>query len=283
MQKIRNNVLERLMKACLSRAEIDFILYISHYQDDSGRVIGLYYKNVCKALEISYQTFYDVLRNLEKKGIISAQKAFYGDWDVTILDNQFEKEYSGYISTGNDIFINKDFLKCKAKEKLLAMEFLKIVKNPQNGGKYCISREKFLEKYGAILHVTKRILMRYLQSLKRFFSIGLKAGKYFIRLKKEYAEKEISKKDKELIKEHVSGVVFRRQKATYTENEFRDTAQLLIQYASRLGDGLIQKFGEAVAESIGRRNNKIKNKYKWNRELNPKFVHQILLEKLPVK
>ena len=60
----------------------------------------------------------------------------------------------------------------------------------------------------------------------------------------------------------------------------RDTAGLLSQYAAQIKEELFRKFEEAVAESIRLRNQGIKNKYKWNRQLNPKFVHKILQEKL---
>lgn len=280
MQKIKNCVLDKLMKGGLSRAEMDFILYISHYQDDRGRVSGIYYKDVCGQLNISYQTFYDVLHSLQKKEIIQVEKVFYGDWDIIILNNSFQGEYSGYVSTGDDLFINKNFQRCKPEEKLLAMEFLKIAKNPENGGKYRISKEKLQKKYCSIFGITKRVLMGYINVLKKFFSIGIKNGIYFIRPLQSTTEKN-GRKDKELIQEQASRMTFRRTRATYTEESGRDTANLLIQYADMLQEGLIQVFLQAVTDSIRRRNEGIKNKYKWNRELNPKFIHKILREKLP--
>jgi len=69
MQKIKYGVLDKLLRADLSRAEMDFILHISHYQDDTGCVSGIYYRDICEALQISYQTFYDVLRSLQAKEI----------------------------------------------------------------------------------------------------------------------------------------------------------------------------------------------------------------------
>ena len=147
MQKIKYGVLDKLLRADLSRAEMDFILHISHYQDDTGCVSGIYYRDICEALQISYQTFYDVLRSLQAKEIIKVDKAFYGDWDVTILDNSFQNGITGYVSTGDDLFLDPEFQKCGPQEKLLALEFLKIAKNPSNGGKYRIGKEKLLEKY----------------------------------------------------------------------------------------------------------------------------------------
>ena len=42
MQKIKYGVLDKLLRADLSRAEMDFILHISHYQDDT---IGIFVKH----------------------------------------------------------------------------------------------------------------------------------------------------------------------------------------------------------------------------------------------
>ena len=124
------------------------------------------------------------------------------------------------------------------------------------------------------------MLVRYLKNLKQFFSIGIKDGIYYIRPLQKLAEKIVGKKDKELLRDHVSSMVFRRQRATYTKETAHDTAELLVQYAHELKGSLIQAFSDAVSESIRRRNAGKKNKYKWNRELNPKFVHSILCEKL---
>lgn len=283
MQKIKNSVLDKMLKAGLSRAEMDFMLYISHYQDDSGRIAGLHYKTVCRALNISNQTFYDVLRNLTSKGLILVNKEFYGDWDVKILGNSFEDTFEGYVSTGDDIFEMESFRKCKPQEKLLAMEFLKISKNPLNGGRYKIGKEKLIGKYCRLFQVTRRVLMRYLHHLKQFFSIGLTKGIFYIRPLKAVAEKIKGKTDTELLQEHTSMLVFRRLRVTGTEEEKRDASGLLTQYANIWKHEMLKVFNEAVSESIRRRNAGIKNKYKWNREINARFIHKIIQEKLQVQ
>lgn len=280
MQKIKHSVLDKMMQSDLSRAELDFILYISHRQTEAGNVIGIYYKDVCEAIDISYQTFYDVLHNLRSKGIITYTKEHYGDWNITILNNSFTQGYEGYVSTGDDIFIDERFQKCKPQEKLLAMEFLKISKNPNNGGKYKISQKKMQEKYCRLFHVTKRVLMRYLRKLKSFFSIGIKDGVYFIHPLNGMAKKQTGKTDKELLQDQVSDMVFRRMRVTGTDQERTDTAKLVGQYADSLKDNLVRLFSDAVEESIKRRNENIRNRYKWNRQLAPKFIHKILQEKL---
>lgn len=282
MQKIKYGVLDKLLRADLSRAEMDFILHISHYQDDTGCVSGIYYRDICEALQISYQTFYDVLRSLQAKEIIKVDKAFYGDWDVTILDNSFQNGITGYVSTGDDLFLDPEFQKCGPQEKLLALEFLKIAKNPSNGGKYRIGKEKLLEKYGKLFSVTKRIILRYLHRLKRFFVMSITEGIYYIRPNAHFAEKNSGKTDSELLREHVNRFVLRRNRATYTEKEGKEASKLLTQYAGQVPDNrtLIRLFSEAVLESIRIRNAGIRNRYKWNRRLNPKFVHRLLQEKI---
>lgn len=282
MQKIKYCVLDKLLRADLSRAEMDFILHISHYQDDSGCVSGIYYRDICNALQISYQTFYDVLHSLQVKEIIAVTKAYYGDWDVTILDNSFQDGITGYVSTGDDLFLDSDFQKCGPQEKLLALEFLKIAKNPSNGGKYKIGKEKLYEKYCKLFSVTKRVFLRYLHRLRKFFSMIVTEGIYYIRPGKNYREKNKGRTDAELLREHVKCFVLRRNRATYTEEEGKDAARLLTQYAGTVPDGrlLIRLFSEAVLESIRIRNAGIRNRYKWNRRLNPKFVHKILQEKI---
>lgn len=282
MQKIKYCVLDKLLRADLSRAEMDFILHISHYQDDSGCVSGVYYRDICNALQISYQTFYDVLHSLQVKEIIAVTKAYYGDWDVTILDNSFQDGITGYVSTGDDLFLDPEFQKCGPQEKLLALEFLKIAKNPSNGGKYKIGKEKLYEKYCKLFSVTKRVFLRYLHRLRKFFSMIVTEGIYYIRPGKNYREKNKGRTDTELLREHVKCFVLRRNRATYTEEEGKDAARLLTQYAGTVPDGrlLIRLFSEAVLESIRIRNAGIRNRYKWNRRLNPKFVHKILQEKI---
>lgn len=282
MQKIKYCVLDKLLRADLSRAEMDFILHISHCQDDSGCVSGIYYRDICNALQISYQTFYDVLHSLQVKEIISVTKAYYGDWDVTILDNSFQDGITGYVSTGDDLFLDPEFQKCGPQEKLLALEFLKIAKNPSNGGKYKIGKEKLYEKYCKLFSVTKRVFLRYLHRLRKFFSMIVTEGIYYIRPGKNYRGKNKGRTDTELLREHVKRFVLRRNRATYTEEEGKDVARLLTQYAGTVPDVrlLIRLISEAVLESIRIRNAGIRNRYKWNRRLNPKFVHKILQEKI---
>lgn len=197
-------------------------------------------------------------------------------------EHSFQDGITGYVSTGDDLFLDPEFQKCGPQEKLLALEFLKIAKNPSNGGKYKIGKEKLYEKYCKLFSVTKRVFLRYLHRLRKFFSMIVTEGIYYIRPGKNYRGKNKGRTDTELLREHVKRFVLRRNRATYTEEEGKDVARLLTQYAGTVPDArlLIRLFSEAVLESIRIRNAGIRNRYKWNRRLNPKFVHKILQEKI---
>ena len=105
--------------------------------------------------------------------------------------------------------------------------------------------------------------------------MSITEGIYYIRPNAHFAEKNSGKTDTELLREHVNRFVLRRNRATYTEKEGKEASKLLPDNRT-----LIRLFSEAVLESIRIRNAGIRNRYKWNRRLNPKFVHRLLQEKI---
>lgn len=112
MQKIKNEIMKRLIKECNSTA-IDMFLYICQYQNDFGQVYDLQYKDTCIKLQISHQTFYDALYFLEDKGFIKLGGR-HGAHDVKVLDNIFPyDEYAtykeGYLDLKNKPFYKPEF------------------------------------------------------------------------------------------------------------------------------------------------------------------------------
>lgn len=276
MQKLKNRVLDKMLNARLTKAEVDTLIEISHYQDDSGKIYGVYYKDVCEAINISYETFYVTIRSLVDKGLIRLQKDFRGDWDIIIIDNDFS--YSGalkegYISTSHNIFYNEAFKQLKANEKLLAMQFLKI---GGAGKRYNIGVELFFEKYEKLLQVTKRTLQVYLGRLRAFFSIGIKNKKYWITPLASVFKNDNAPTDTDVYAEHIFDVACRRNRATYTERGKKDMLQLVKQYMEALKTKMTQVYLHAVSDSLEKGNKDIPEKWKWNRELNPKFVHKLI-------
>lgn len=285
MQKLKYIVLDRMISKKCTSAEIDFIIHISHYQDDTGCIRGVYYRDICRELEISYQKFYDLKLSLIEKNIIKANKEFHSDWDIQILDNDFTGcSFDGelnpkdrYINTSHNIFYDKDFFALKAGAKLLAMQFLKI--SFAGRGCYNIGTEKFFAKYMELFGVCRRAIQNYMTQLRKFFSIGIKEKLYWITpLTKVY--KSSDRKDADAYGQHIGMVICRRQKIQYTKQTLKDTMDLLTrQYASHL-KGKLNLFTESILDSLSKVNAGIRDKYKWVRKLQPKLIHKILREKI---
>lgn len=281
-QKLKSATFEKIIQANLTSSELNFIVYLSHFQDDTGTIIGVYYKDICEAIKISYQTFYDVLRSLSEKGIISYKKKNYSDWDITILNNDFSYENAlkeGYISMGHDIFNDPEFYRLKTPEKLLAIHIMRA--SGAGSRRYCIGIEKFYEQYRNVFGVTKRVLQGYIKNLRKFFSIGIKDRKIWVTLLKK-VKKNSSKTDREAYSWHISKVLFRRNKVKMQENTktFKDITELIKQYAGEHKDKIAEYVMTATRRSLQLRNAGIKSEYKWNREIIPKYVHYLLKEYL---
>lgn len=259
----------------LTKAEVDFMIEVSHYQDDTGKIYGVYYKDICKAIGVSYQTFYVTMYNLAEKGLISLKKDFYSDWDIIIADNDFsypEALQEGYISTGHDMFYNKKFRALKANEKLLAMQFLKIA---GAGKRYHVGVDVLYDKFSKLLQVSKRTIQVYLGKLKTFFSIGIKDKMYWI-TPMVAVYKNNAPRDLNNLSNHLGRVACRRNKVVYTSKGFKETTELISQYSQELGIKTANVFLKAVKDSIRKVNETIRDKRRWNRQLNPKFVHMLI-------
>lgn len=280
MQKIRPVVLEQMIRARLTSAEVNFLVYISQYQDDTGLVSGVYYKEICEKLEISYQKFYDVKESLIRKGLIRAEKNSYCDWDIRILQNDFsDHDYSsGYLSTNHQIFQNAAFFRMKAGAKVLAMHLLRICQS--NRGHYRIGVVTFYETYQKLFGVTKRVLQNYLTELRQFFSVGIREHLYFITPKKNvYRQTITTVSETERYNQQIGSTICRRLKIReYSGQNLKDTAALLTQYAQRLGTQAVTLLSLAVQRSLEKLNERVKRPHQRKRELQPKLVHRCLTE-----
>lgn len=285
MQKLSYDVLKKLQKSRATSAEISLLIYMSQYQDDCGSITGLYYRDACENIGISYQTFYDCLKGLEAKGLVRCAKNSRTDYDVTVTDNDFsDGDYSrGYISTGHAIFSDKKFHAMKAGAKLMAMDLVKIAYS--KGGSYIIGTEKLYANYTDMLGVTKRVIRGYLHQVKEFFSIGIKDGKYYITPKSKVARQAGSITDKDKTGRWFVRVLMRRHRLEATAEQVKDLAGVMSRRASAFKEsygsiwetklsGLIEK---AVLGSIERMNEGLP-KRKEKRKLNVPFVNKIFME-----
>ena len=75
MQRIKLDVFQTLFTKNLTGNEIDFILALSHMQDERGCVCGLHYKEMMAETGMSAQAFYDCKKSKcarENRTMISA-------------------------------------------------------------------------------------------------------------------------------------------------------------------------------------------------------------------
>lgn len=279
--KIKYSLLERLCS--LTNKEIDFLLYVAQYQNDAGLIRGIYYRDVVEQCGMCKQSFYDSLRSLDKQGIIKYSRSNQ-DYDITILGNDFSYKGSyseGYVNINKSVFKSSKFKQLRAKEKLLMLLFMKVTH--ENVGSYQIKTGKFYKKYMELLGVTMRILRGYLHSLRYFFSVGRKNGKYFITyLAKLKPRQEKSETDQYL--EHTIKMNCRRNKVNYEdivnpEKAIQDTATVLKQYrkvAQEQGKDILDVLS-AVIKRMSLLNSKLVHKLiRSTLALDPGVVHSDL-------
>lgn len=174
MRKLRLEIIKSMLEARLTSSQIDLFIFASRIQEDDGTVPGIYYDDICKAINITKPTFYKTLRILKEKNIIDYEKEDYYDYKIKILNNDFtNREHSNYLSTRYEVLDSEDFYSLKANEKLMFLDLLKNAAasmKKTNDNSNVISREKFYEKYMKILDVKNtRTIDRYISNLKKFF------------------------------------------------------------------------------------------------------------------
>ena len=285
--KLRHETVNKLFS--LTSTEMDLFLYIAKYQEEeTGTVEGVYYKDVMKKTGMCRQSFYNALRGLERKGIVTAVKASGVDYNVTIIGNAFcHQDYScGSVNLNRDIFKDARFQKLKAQEKCLAMYFMR-----GNFLAYSFKKKarEFYQEMEGLLAVTPRVLRRYLHSIKQFFSIWIDQGILRVKPKKETREafthtlggKSESSQyfyhqiEKECWRNHMK--LDPQAEVATTEQDITDTAGLLAQY-KEYGDSL-KDVMRTVSDCIKKSVEGIRYK---ERKLEPKYIHKLLRRALGI-
>ena len=283
MQKLRNSNIAKMIAAKITNKEIDFLIYISRFQDDNGKVYGIHYKELCETMHMSYQEFYNVKLSLEEKGFIKCEKSHRIDHDITILDNSdSDCRQNGYVNTNHNIFFLEKFFQFKAGTKLLALELMKITYSGK--GYFEIGVKKFYEKYMALFQVSQRVIRSYLKELREFFSIGIKNKKYYIEPRKIIYRKTGEKSEAERLREHLLEAVLRRNRIHETDaRKKRDVKELFQQYGAKAieeGKNLFALMNRAVERSIDTLNAGKKTQEK--RYLSVALIHKLLKEEWSV-
>lgn len=282
MQKIKSSVLQNLIDKRVTGKELDLILYMSRYQDEYGRCQGIYYREACDTLGMSFQSFYNVLLSLQDKGIIIVKRESRIDYDVIICGNNFaDKDFSsGYINTNQKIFYSSEFYGLKANEKLLIMELMRITY--ANRGFYQKSKVEFYDMCQALFCVTRRVMQRYIANIRRFFHVVLRKGRYIITPKKHILEKAGSESKR--YNKHIVEVICRRKGIKDAGRKaVEDTAGLVAQYGQLIHERHISAFQAieaCISESLEFINRYLPPGMRTVKELRPSLVHKILKEEL---
>lgn len=295
MNKIKDAIIDKMVRSALTDAQISFLLVISRYQDDTNnRIYGAHHEQISREAHISSTTYYACIRDLEEKGFIkTVQNKEYGDWDIIILNNDFTYEgafYEGYLDTNHEIFYNKEFYYMTAIQKLLTIDLLRICQsNIALKGYYRIGVNTFYDKYQEKFctyaksnKLTKRVLQNCLKALKKYFTMGIKNRMYWFKpLKEKIFQKEtINRRTEEgVLKKFIGTTICRRLKLSYTKESFNDTTALLKQYSKickQRNINTIDLLFESIKNSILKINEKENNSKNWKRELQPKMINKYM-------
>lgn len=235
----------------LSRAEMNVFLLLVRYQDQDGFVPAVYYGKFKREAGFrSKQTFYNVLRSLKRRGLISYAQNAKGDFDISVFNKGYTKqEKPDYINLNRPVFRTKAFLRMKAHEKWLLMDLMRSAM--VNHGRRIIRVEEFYAKYAGLLEVTARTVRKYLGTLRNFFQIRIRDGKYVIRMAKKFmfnvcstAYGALSQTDQR--REYVGEALLRRFKMAKTKkDDWVDLGALMDQYRRTIqekGRNLFQVF-----------------------------------------
>lgn len=239
----------------VSRTEMNIFLQCVRYQDEEGQVVGAYYKYFMDLLGFkSKQTFYNVLRSLSEKKLLSYTQNVKGDYDIHVENQAYvHQEKPDYIDLNKVIFQSKEFFRLKAHEKYMLLDLMR--STALNKGIRVIRVEEFYQKYCKALQVSKRIIQIYLHTLRKYFSVHIKDGKYYIKFLGgklfEKPKRAINGKRSTYIsnntavdqqREYIGTVLLRRkQLARKRQEDALELGKLMYQYRS-----IIREMGKDV-------------------------------------
>ena len=166
MYKLKNTYVDKMIQCKLTSREIDFLLHIALYQDETGRVESVYYRDICSQIDISIQKFYDIINSLVEKELIEFEKRNYKDLVVKLIDNDFSnvvysKGINGYINIAQNDFKNSKFKNLKAGAKLLYLFSQRFI-----SGKHMFV-SKFYKEFCELFGISKKSLQLYVRELKQ--------------------------------------------------------------------------------------------------------------------
>lgn len=287
MQKVSYPLIEEMTKKNITSNELNVLFYIGRFQDEFGCIKGIHYKEICETLKISVQGFYDALKGLQEKAIITYTHRV-SDYDITINGNNkidTENFKHGYVSLSHPIFRKENFLKLPVKAKLFAIHLVReesIRRKNTKDTSHSMQRNKreFLKKFSDMLGVEKRTVRAYLTLLEEFITVYLENGvKYYLTFKsgifKEEGKKSKSENDE--LREHQADCAIRRNRIKNKAKRNGLVRKLSI-FTKAIKNYKNFDFSQIVYDSIRQQNVGQSNSYKWSRKINLTIIENIMLE-----
>lgn len=173
--KLARHTAERLIKdKFITSKSIDTLLYLCANQNAIGDFYGIYYKTTCLKLNISAQTFYNCITQLENLGYIKINWYDRKAWSGTILNNVFldtQDDKKGYMKTNIDFLYSSKFRNLRANEKKIIF-YLLLNYRPDKGLKI------YPRNLGSIIGINNLGLIdSYISNIKAFFPCNYAPGK----------------------------------------------------------------------------------------------------------
>lgn len=184
--KLSYNLLVQPNMARLSNAAMRLLLLCVKRQDEFGHARGIHYTDFMKEYGMSKQSFYNALAELEIMGLIKYKRIDDGAYyNIFVKNNSFANKQAdfkkGYIKLKKSIFHKKSFKNLKSHEMYLVFYFMK--RTHENSSTFKILPKNLYKSLKELLGVTERVIRSYMHTLKKFFSIGIVHGKYYITYK----------------------------------------------------------------------------------------------------
>lgn len=173
MFKLKYKMIKKMAYHKISSKEIDFILFLTKSLDELGQAKDIHYKEVCNELNISPQTFYNIVDKLNDIGIVKTKYLNKSTWDFVFDDNIFLTKNDlkdSYLNTNRDFLFSNDFKNLKANEKLLVLLLMIYTAN----NSFAI----FFNNLKSWFNVSDSVMLSYIESLKVFFYIKVDGNKY---------------------------------------------------------------------------------------------------------
>lgn len=242
-----------ITKTNLSNSDLDLLLLLTKYQNNSGVIENVNFKKICSELNMAASTFFYCLEHLEERNYIRRRLTYKGFWQITIVDNYWltkdDLSQKPYLDTNQKFLFTKEFRNLKLNAKKICLYLLN---QPmiQNFRTFNIYLDEIKNKIGV---KTSSLVKKYLTSIEQFFPYIFVKGKHeTLKIIDEVTAEETEKKYKiDKVKFKASAVVREgeiSQKTVYVKNyvqaickrfnipfeNFKDLMEVINQYTWKI-------------------------------------------------